>query len=93
MRIEVKFKMKKVYTKPQIEFESFTLCNNIAAGCETTTNLPSANQCGMDFSGLVVFMTGMTGCTGIQIDNVGGDGEFNGICYHVPNGDNNLFTS
>lgn len=85
--------MKKIYTKPEIMFEDFTLSNAIASGCEEKTNLPSSNQCGMDFSGMTVFMDGMSGCTDIKVDNVGGDGEFNGICYHVPSGDNNLFTS
>lgn len=85
--------MKKVYNKPEIMFEDFSLSSAITAGCEAKTNLPSLNQCGMDFSGLVVFMQGMTGCTDIAVDNVGGDGEFNGICYHVPSNGENLFTS
>ena len=85
--------MKKAYSKPEIMFEDFTLSTNIAAGCETPTNLPSVNQCGFDFSGLKVFFSGMTGCGDIQVNNGGGDGDFNGICYHVPTGDNNLFTS
>lgn len=85
--------MKKIYVKPEIMFEDFSLSNAITAGCEATTNQPSYNQCGIDFSGLVVFMQGMTGCTDIQVDNVGGDGEWNGLCYHVPNGGDNLFTS
>lgn len=82
--------MKKTYEKPQILFESFTLSTSINGGCEKPTNLPSQNQCGLDFSGLMVFMTGMTGCQDIQI----GEGDsFDGICYHVPSEDNNLFTS
>lgn len=82
--------MKKTYEKPQILFESFTLSTNITAGCENPTNLPSENQCGLDFSGLMVFMTGMTGCEHIQISE--GD-SFDGICYHTPTEANNLFTS
>lgn len=85
--------MKKTYAKPQIVFESFIMSTNIAGDCEEKTWLPSNNSCGMDFSGLVVFMQDMNGCKDIQVDNVGGDGEFNGICYHVPSGDNNLFNS
>ena len=84
--------MKKPYSKPQIVFESFSLSQNIAAGCEVVTNTPSRNQCGIDFSGAMVFMEGMTGCEHIQVDNVGGDGEWNTICYHIPTGQN-LFTS
>lgn len=82
--------MKKHYEKPQILFESFTLSTNINAGCDHKTWLPSENQCGIDFSGLMVFMTGMTGCENIQI---GENEAFDGICYHAPSEDNNLFTS
>lgn len=85
--------MKKFYTKPEIMFESFTLSTNIAGDCEEKTHLPSNNTCGLDFSGLVVFLEGMNGCKDIQVDNVGGDGDYNGLCYHVPAGDKNLFNS
>ena len=85
--------MKKTYVKPEIMFESFALSTNIAGDCEPKTNLLSNSTCGMDFSGLTVVMQGMNGCTDIKVDNVGGDGEFNGICYHVPTGDKNLFNS
>lgn len=85
--------MKKVYTKPEIMFESFTLSQAIAGDCETTTDLQSNTTCGLDFSGVIVFMTGMGGCTGIQVDGAGGDGEFGGVCYHVFTGENNLFNS
>lgn len=85
--------MKKVYRKPQIMFEDFTLSTNIAAGCEEKTNLPSVNQCGVLMSGLYVFIEGMTGCGDFPIQGTGGDGEANGICYQVPSGEKNLFTS
>lgn len=85
--------MKKVYSKPEIMFEDFTLSTNIAGDCEVKTNLPSNSTCGMDFSGLKVFMTGISGCTDIAVDNVGGDGQWNSICYHVPSGGDNLFNS
>lgn len=85
--------MKKVYEKPVAVFEDFSLNTYIAGDCEEKTNIPTNGTCGLDFSGLMVFMQGMNGCKDIQVDNVGGDGEFNGICYHVPSGDNNLFNS
>jgi len=82
--------MKKRYEAPQILFESFELTTDISAGCENPTSLPSENQCGLDFSGLMVFHTGMTGCEHIQIT----EGEdWDGICYHAPSENNNLFTS
>ena len=82
--------MKKVYEKPQIMLEDFTLSTRIAGDCEAKTNIPSNNTCGLDFSGLMVFMTGMDGCRDIQVN----EGEsFDGICYHIPSGENNLFNS
>lgn len=82
--------MKKVYEKPEIMFEDFTLTTNVAGDCEVKTNIPSNNTCGLDFSGLMVFMTGMSGCSDIQVDE---GKDFDGICYHVPTADNNLFNS
>lgn len=85
--------MKKNYIKPQIMFEDFTLSTNIAGDCETKTNNPSNNTCGMTASGLgTVFLDTMSGCSW-KVVATDGDGEFNGICYHVPTGDNNLFNS
>ena len=73
--------MKKKYEKPMILIENFSLSTTIAGDCEVQTELQSNNTCGMDFSGIMVFMSGMDkACTGIQVDNVGGDGDFNGIC-------------
>lgn len=85
--------MKKVYSKPEIMFEDFTLSTNIAGDCEAKTNLQSNDSCGMNYSGLTVFMVEMDGCTGIQVQYEGGDGIYNGICYHVLTGDKNLFNS
>ena len=82
--------MKKTYEKPHIFFDSFELTTNISAGCEVPTNLPSMDWCGLDFSGLMVFMSGMSGCSDIQI---GKGGDFDGICYHTPTETNNVFAS
>lgn len=85
--------MRKVYTKPEIFFESFSLSQSIAAGCEVPTNTPAQNQCGVDASGINVFITGMTGCEDFPVpDNGGGDGAYGKICYHIPYGQN-LFNS
>lgn len=87
--------MKKTYAKPAVYFESFTLCTAIAAGCEVKTNTPAARQCGIDFGPYTLFLDTMTGvCFGDgAIKDVGGDGRYNGICYHVPEDSNNLFNS
>lgn len=83
--------MKKVYSKPEIMFESFAASTDIAAGCEAKTNTPNnLDGCGYKPEGVTysIFMTGMHGC-----DREYGDGAYNGICYHVPTENNNLFNS
>ena len=89
--------MKKAYAKPEIIFESFSLSQNIAAGCEVQTDTPSRNQCGLEWGPDILFLDSMGNvCTGAgKVTSVGGDGEANGICYHVfsNNGERNLFTS
>lgn len=88
--------MKKIYSKPEMFFESFTLNEHIAAGCEAKIDTPSRSQCGLDYGPFVVFLETSTGCTGDgKVKDMGGDGEYNGLCYHVfsNNGANNLFNS
>lgn len=89
--------MKRVYSKPQIYFESFSLSQNIAAGCEVKTNTPAQGQCGVNYGPFVVFLDSVgSQCTGDgRVQDVGGDGEYGGICYHVfsNDGENNLFNS
>ena len=83
--------MKKVYSKPEIMFEDFTLCTNIAAGCEAKTNMPSNIEgCGYTPEGVTyaIFLEGMNGC-----DRKYADGAYNGICYHVPLESNTVFNS
>lgn len=87
--------MKKTYTKPGIVFESFLMDTNIAGDCEVKTNTPSKSQCGINYGPFVVFLdaTGSL-CTGAgRVPSTGGDGDYNGLCYHVPTGDKNLFNS
>ena len=82
--------MKKAYNKPQIVFDSFELSQSIAAGCEIITKLPSENACGVVLPGDrgPTFVSEMTGCKRTEVD-----GDYNGICYHVPNDANNVFSS
>ena len=88
--------MKKVYSMPEIVFENFSLSTSIAGDCEVKTRLPSNNDCGLEFTGLgKVFLDTMGGCTGSDgypVPDANGDGEYGGICYHVPYGEN-LFNS
>lgn len=85
--------MKKRYEKPQIVFEDFTLSTNIAGDCDVKTWTPNSGKCAYpvkdEFLGtLNIFTSEMVGiCTTPEKD-----GEYNGICYHAPYGDN-LFNS
>ena len=80
--------MKKTYVKPQVYFEDFQLSASIAAGCEVTTTLQTAEgQCGFDDGAHIIFIQGYTGCV------YGQDESSSSICYHVPDQNYNLFTS
>lgn len=82
--------MKKVYTKPVIVFEDFSLNTSIAEDCENITTTTGYGKCGFEFGGDVLFTNTVTDCT----DNwTVDDGDFNGICYYTPTADNNVFTS
>ena len=83
--------MKKVYKKPNIIFEDFTLSTSIAAGCERKANnvMYSCEYFDNDL-GYTIFTGSISKCTLTPQD--GGD-EYNGICYHVPVESNNLFNS
>ena len=78
--------MTKNYIKPQIIFEDFSLNTSIAAGCEQISPLPSAGKCGYPIRGGVLF-TDKDICTLTKADG------YDGLCYHVPIDDNNLFNS
>lgn len=84
--------MKKAYTKPGIYFDSFAMCTDIAGQCSYITNTPHSGTCGLEFSdSITVFVQNVSDCN----FKVGGvmDGEYNGICFHVPAGNRNLFNS
>lgn len=82
--------MKKVYTKPQIAFESFQLTSNIAGDCNTKPNTQADDAtCGYNDNGWIVFQNSAV-CIHVQ---VGPDGKHNRLCYHVPTGDMSVFTS
>ena len=80
--------MKKTYAKPQIVFESFQLTANIAGGCNTRPNSADEATCGYYDNGWIVFQN-----SAVCNFPAGPDGEYNGLCYHVPTGDKSVFTS
>ena len=81
--------MKKNYTKPYIVFESFSLSQNIAAGCEVKTSTPSQMQCAYeDDFGTPIFLESVSACVSkVQ------ESDNDTLCYHVPIESNNLFNS
>ena len=80
--------MKKIYSKPEIMFEDFALSESIAGDCETKINNQTRGSCAYILrTGEHVF-TGISACTTDEQD-----GDYNGICYHVPIDTRNLFNS
>lgn len=81
--------MKKVYSKPEIVFESFTMNSNIAA-CAEKTDSPAKGSCGIVYTPTItVFVSESTGCNFWDETPE----EHDGICYHNPSEDTRLFGS
>ena len=82
--------MKKKYEKPIFVFEDFSLNTSIAGDCGLKTDTPSRGECAYILrSGHHVFFSSMADiCTKVE-----DDGDYNGICYHVPLEASNLFNS
>lgn len=83
--------MKKIYTKPEIFFENFSLSTNIAT-CDVP-HTPSYGVCGVgneNGDGLSVFNMGISG-SDCQVQ--GGGPEDDPLCYHIPDPGSRLFSS
>jgi len=81
--------MKKIYAKPEIVFESFSVSASIAANCEKIVT-PQLYSCGVNYPGVgVIFTDEAQGCIKKMEDTVMGDG----YCYHVPTESANMFNS
>lgn len=83
--------MKKLYSKPEIMFENFSMSVNLAAGCEVITKLQGENACGYKpdrWTGPTLFNKPENGCVTTPEDT-----PYNSICYDTPTQDYNLFTS
>jgi len=85
--------MKKTYSKPEIMFERFAVSTNIAGDCTPPYMTGARDICGIpDNSGMfILFNTNVDGQCNL-------DGDINsttndGMCYHNPSLDNNLFNS
>lgn len=90
--------MKKIYSKPDIFFEDFSLSTNIAAGCEEKPfNL--TDECGVKWGKKIIFTESMLNC-GTKIvegQEKGTDSDdpdyYNKLCYHNPYESYNVFYS
>ena len=75
---------KKKYEKPNIYFESFEFCENVAYGCIYISHY-AEYDCPVDTGAGVIFEK-----TGCDFTPVGGNDT---VCYHVPTVSQNAFTS
>lgn len=71
--------MKKVYSKPEIMFECFTVCTNIAANCDIINSNPSIKETCSYASAFGNVFVSSPPCE-ITAPNE----EFGNICYHIP---------
>lgn len=85
--------MKKEYSKPQIVIEDFMFNTNLAANCERIHNA-TPGVCGIPDSfglGTNIFDTDAPGSNCIIPGK--SDAQYDGFCYHVPDGALQLFNS
>ena len=83
--------MKRVYEKPVLYIERFTLSQTIAHNCGENLVFSMGTEktkesCGWDAGGVIIFMEGNPGCL-LPTE------EFAGICYNAPAGGYNVFNS
>lgn len=78
--------MKKAYSKPVINFDSFGLQASFAAGCSVDANY-STGTCAVIIAGWPVFTDQVQACKFKSQD-----GRDN-ICYYVPTAENMVFSS
>ena len=82
--------MKKIYTKPEIFFENFSLSTNIAT-CDVP-HTPSYGVCGVESEGAPgVSIFNMSVGSDCQVQ--GGGPEDDPFCYHVHDPGRQLFGS
>ena len=85
--------MKKVYSAPDIFFDSFALNENIATAntnCDRNVTTQFSNICGLWFGEVIVFTFSAVGCD-FRVQD--GSEEYDGLCYNIPTADNRLFNS
>lgn len=86
--------MKKLYSKPEIIFEDFTLSENIAGTCEGIVGNPAKGTCAVIGTGGIAMFNGSVDACDYKPEDMGGtEDQWDGFCYHVPTEYNNLFNS
>ncbi len=81
--------MKKNYSKPQLVFDSFELSESIAAGCYAISKQSELICPVIDPNmGEPIFTSEGIGCV-ITTE----EGAYNAVCYHVPDGMHQVFSS
>lgn len=85
--------MKTGYEKPQIQFENFELSQSISAGCELISN-QAQYSCSVPvtepgWGTVILYMDEDGGCTTTPANPGAGDG----LCYHAPSDNNNVYSS
>ena len=84
--------MKRVYVKPTLYIEQFTLTQTIASGCGDNLDFSMATHtsienCGWEVApGLILFMS-------FDICNLPTEYYDGVVCYNAPAGGNNVFSS
>lgn len=85
--------MKKVYTKPEIFFESFTASTALAGNCEVPVNLPTQFVCPIpddSGAGINLFDPKLGGGCNFPGNDMD---QYDGLCYHIHDENHNLFNS
>lgn len=83
--------MKKVYEKPALYIERFTLAQTIASGCSPSNpdfGMPTQNSkevCGWDIYGIEIFTNPIICDFPTE--------ELSGVCYNAPDGGFSAFTA
>lgn len=85
--------MKKVYSKPDVAFDDFSLSVSVA-NCEIHVVGANSGECAYEYDpGVFIFTSEIQGCWSVNGGIPVEDSVTNGFCYHVPIESNNLFNS
>lgn len=89
--------MKKIYKKPILFMETFSITQSVATGCGAVAGGNSLGKpthweketCGWSYGNMIVWTEANTGCS----VKWGKDDEYASLCYNNPDGGNNIFSS